>query len=96
MAHTIGNNCRASNNTASTSTNQNSQIQRFFGVLNDNGELVVTGINLLSLTPSAIYTSTPKDINCSLYVETISDQQAIVKNTGEQLNAGVSVKGKFE
>jgi hypothetical protein len=92
MAHTIGNNCKASKST----TNNPTLIQRFFGVLNDNGELNVTGTNLLSLTPSVIYTSLPKDINCSLYVEVVSDQQAIVKNTGQELNAGVSVKGKFE
>lgn len=92
MAHTIGNNGRTSKSTINNST----LIQHFFGVLNDNGELNITGVNLLSLTPSVTYTSAPKDINCSLYVEIPSDKEAIIKNTGQELNAGVSVKGKFD
>lgn len=100
MAYTIGNNCKVRNNTTNnivppTPPNPTNQIQRFSGTLNENGELVVTGTSLLSLTPSVIYTSKPKDINCHLYVEVISDKEATVKNTGEKLNTGVSVKGKF-
>ena len=72
------------------------QIQRFAGVLNQDGELVVTGTNLLSLTPSAIYASQPNDGNSQLYIEVISNTEAIIKNTVEILNSGVSVKGKFE
>jgi len=101
MAHPIGRIFRvcsnAINNFAPPVTpNPTNQIQRFSGTLNENGELVVTGTNLLSLTPSVTYISKPKDINCHLYVEVISDQQAMIRNTGEKLNAGVSVKGKFQ
>lgn len=100
MAHTIGNNCRASNNTTNNIAppippNPTNQIQRFSGALNENGELVITGTNLLTLTPSVAYTSKPKDANCQLYVEVISDKEATIKNTGETLNAGVSIKGEF-
>jgi len=101
MAHTIGRIFRACNNIINNfappvTPNPTNQIQSFFGTLNENGELSVTGTNLLSLTPSIIYTSKPKDANCQLYVEVISDTQAVVRNTGEKLNSGVSVKGKFE
>jgi len=99
MAHPIGRIFRACNNTINNiapTPSPTNQIQRFSGVLNENGELVVTGTSLLSLTPSIIYTSKPKDANCHLYIEAISDQQAVIKNTGEKLNAGVSVKGEFE
>lgn len=81
------------NNTLEFSANT---MQRFSGILNEQGELAIIGTNLLSLTPSVTYISKPKDVNCHLYVEVISDNQAIIKNTGEKLNAGVSVKGKFE
>jgi len=101
MAHPIGRIFRACNNIINNfapplTPNPTSQIQRFSGILNENGELVVTGTNLLSLTPSVIYTSKPKDANCHLYIEVMSNTQAIVRNTGEKLNNGVSVKGKFE
>lgn len=102
MAHSIGNNSRVcSNNTINnfappTTPNLTNQIQRFSGILNENGELSVTGTSLLSLTPSVTYTSKPKDANCHLYIEVISDTKATVKNTGEKLNTGVSVKGKFD
>ncbi len=101
MAHPIGRIFRVCSNTINNfappvTPNPTNQTQRFFGTLNENGELIVTGTNLLSLTPSVAYTSKPKDANCHLYIEVMSDTQAIVKNTGEKLNAGVSVKGKFE
>jgi hypothetical protein len=100
MAHPIGRIFRACNNVInnfapSVTPNPTNQIQRFSGILNENGELIVTGTNLLSLTPSVIYTSKPKDVNCHLYIEVMSDTQAIVQNTGEKLNAGVNVKGEF-
>ncbi|MFY9225219.1 MAG: hypothetical protein WAQ98_21275 [Blastocatellia bacterium] len=101
MAHPIGRIFRACNNTINNfappvTPNPINPIQRFSGILSENGELIVTGTNLLSLTPSVIYTSKPKDANCHLYIEVMSDTQAIIKNTGEKLNTGVSVKGKFE
>ena len=102
MAHSIGNNSRACSNSTinnfapPTPPSPTIQIQRFSGVFNENGELVINGANLLSLTPSVAYTSKPKDANCNLYIEIISDTQTIVKNTGEKINSGVSVKGKFD
>src|SRR5690349_6869646 len=101
MAHSIGNNSKACSNTINnlappTPPSQTIQIQRFSGLLNENGELVINGTSLLSLTPSVIYISKPKDANCNLYIEVVSDTKAIVKNTGEKLNTGVSVKGKFD
>jgi len=69
--------------------------QRFNGALNEDGELPITGVNLLSLDPVFGYTSLPGDVNNGLYMVVNSNVSATLKNKGGAENQGATVKGYF-